>query len=287
MWHPGCSEHCSPVVPSVHVVHVESLGACGLLSSWPSCMWPIHVVRVVFPDAQVVAPLAGNITFAGASRLTCPAGSNIFDSFRGLYGNDGSYPVQSSYCSNPPSSILMSTLSFGCEACGPGLYSLAGGASNGQPGQAALAPCLPCPIGGLCLSGARVSATPGHWGAASNATVSFMVCPTGYCCDGTPSSPCVRMDSCGGGRAGTACGECPSGFVEALGSPRCQRVSRCPRDQAVVWPLVAVAVTVAAMLQLTVVSGVWVTPSGLPSGKMKLAIYFAQVPSPLPVMPTP
>lgn len=233
---------------------------------------------------QVVAPLAGNVTFAAQVRLLCSTGASFVDSFKGLYGIDGAYLVESAYCVGHPNNILMSTLSFECEACGAGRYSVVGGASNGEPGQAtAVVPCLPCPVGGLCPSGSSVLAAPGHWGAVSimDATVQFMVCPTGYCCDGSPSSPCLHVSSCGGGREGAACSECSSasGFVEALGTSRCQSTSRCRTDQAMVWSLVVVVVAVAAVLQLTVVSAVWVTPKSLPSGEMKLAIYFAQMSS--------
>jgi hypothetical protein len=54
-------------------------------------------------------------------------------------------------------------------------------------------------------------------------------------------------------------------------------VSTCGRDKALAWPAIVAWVVVSAVLQLTLVSGVWLPPTGGPSGRLKLAIYFAQV----------
>ncbi len=188
--------------------------------------------------------------------------------------------MPSSYCLGGGGEVLVSTLAFQCVVCPAGQYSLAGGSSNGTAGAAANFPCLPCPVGGVCAGGV-VGATPGYWGAADVASpslsVSFTVCPAGYCCDGSAASPCVGLSPCGGHRAGALCGDCAPGHVESVGSAQCVPASACGPDSAVLWVVVVMGGVIAAVLQLTVVSGVWL-PSGLhPSGKMKLAIYFAQV----------
>jgi hypothetical protein len=235
----------------------------------------VHRIRVQFS-----APRAGNIVFAPGALLTCPAGSNFVDSFGGLY-EDNSYPTPFSYCS-PSADILVSTLDFQCAVCPMGQYSLRGGYSTGSPGAAVSFPCLPCPVGGVCEDGAPV-ATPGFWGAANDnppdlvPNASFAVCPTGYCCDGSEAWPCVGMGPCAGHRDGPLCGDCQPGYAASLGSAQCVPVASCATDKPVLWAVVAVGEIVAAVLQLTVVSGVWASSSTAPTGRMKLLIYFVQV----------
>ncbi len=231
---------------------------------------------------QISAPRAGNITFANGTLLTCPTGSNFYDSFGGLYGN-GSYPTPSSYCTDGGDpDILVSTLDFQCAVCPTGQYSLRGGYSTGIPGAAVNFPCLPCPVGGVCVDGAPV-ATPGFWGAANDnapdllPNASFAVCPAGYCCDGSEAWPCVGMGPCAGHRDGPLCSDCQPGYVASLGSAQCVPVASCVSDKPVLWVVVAVGELVAAVLQLTVVSGVWTSSSTAPTGRMKLLIYFVQV----------
>ena len=57
--------------------------------------------------------------------------------------------------------------------------------------------CMECPYGGLCTDG-NVVAVPGYWGGVQPASgaLSFAVCPTGYCCDGTQRDPCTGPASC-------------------------------------------------------------------------------------------
>jgi hypothetical protein len=166
-----------------------------------------------FP-VQITALQAGNVTFVGETLLACPIGSNFNDSFSGLY-EAGSYPVQLSYCAlnlNAVNKALISTLDFQCVVCPTDQYSLLGGSSNGAVGNATNFPCLPCPIGGVCTGGV-VGAMPGFWGAADlKNTASLVLCPTGYCCDGSVSWPCVGMGLCAGWREGALCGDCIRGI---------------------------------------------------------------------------
>ena len=244
-------------------------------------------------------PLAGNVTFAD-SLLACPTSSNFKDEYGGRYGvrnatsAAGPFPVVSAYCAPDGSStqILCSALQFQCSPCVDGTYSLANGTASGTPGDVSPNVCLPCPVGGSCQNGGVVS-LPGYWGAvvtsgasssssSSPPTISFRLCPSGYCCDSdadSPASACVSIDSCRAGRTGTLCGDCVSGFVESLGSTQCVPVTQCDNDMAVAWPVIVVAVGVLAWVQLTIVSAVWrpAAPGDYPSGKFKLAVYFAQV----------
>jgi hypothetical protein len=73
------------------------------------------------------------------------------------------------------------------------------------------------------------------------------------------------------------CGDCMPGYVVGLGSASCTLESSCAHDQWVVWGAVVVALVVMACLQMTVVSGVWLTGPAVPTAKLKLAIYFVQV----------
>jgi hypothetical protein len=208
-------------------------------------------------------------------------GSNFDDSFRGLYGL-GSYSVPSPYSPSCTGvdycRILVSTLDFQCVLCPPGQYSLAGGYNNGTAGTATNFPCMPCPVGGVCAGGS-VASTPGYWGAADlvSSKASLVVCPAGYCCDGSASWPCVGLSPCAGHRSGPLCGDCAPSYVVSLGSASCTFTSACASDKAVLWTLVVLGEVTAAVLQLTVVSGVWFPSALHPSGKMKLAVYFAQV----------
>jgi hypothetical protein len=214
------------------------------------------------------------------------------DTFRGLYGPTGAYPVTSPYCVADSVShlVLVSTLQFACASCGVGSYSLVGGSSTGSPGPglglhgvatANNTSCFPCPYGGVCGGGNSLPVpAPGYWGAvhtsgSSSPSLVFIVCPTGYCCDGTPHAPCASVGSCSPGRSGALCGDCDPGMVVGMGSSQCAPVALCAEGRTIMWTLVAAGLLGSAAVQLTLVSGVWLC-KGRPSGKMKLVIYFLQ-----------
>ncbi len=67
------------------------------------------------------------------------------------------------------------------------------------------------------------------------------------------------------------------GYVETLGSSRCGPVSSCAQDRKVLWVVVVIALLVVGAVHLTVVSGVGLSRSKAPSGRLKLLIYYAQV----------
>ncbi len=211
--------------------------------------------------------------------LQCPEASAFVDSFGARFG-PGAYPSHTAACDDP---VLVSSFAFQCNPCGPGLYSLDSGARDGP--RVSNVTCLPCPSGGSCTDG-TVTATPGYWGTAEHAggsdspgaprRVVLIQCPPGYCCSGTPAAPCSSVDSCAPTRTGTLCSDCVQGHVEGLGSATCTPLSSCRLDQALVWPLVVGFLFVSALVQLTVVSGVWLV-QGRATGKMKSVIFFAQV----------
>ena len=127
-----------------------------------------------------------------------------------------------------------------------------------------------------------VTAAPGYWGGGTP-NVTFLLCPSGYCCDGDATSrwPCSGVSACAGHRVGRLCGDCEQGYVVGLGSALCVSQARCGGDQAVVWSLLALGVLAAALLQLCVVSNVFgyssAQASVTPSMKVKVAIYYYQV----------
>ena len=216
-----------------------------------------------------------------STAFQCPAGSNFVDTYGGLYGPAGAYPVQDPAC---PSGydILQSTLQFQCARCAPGTYSVTPSTTTGAPNSTVAQLCRPCPLGGQCGADGGVVATPGYWGGANgDGTVTLVLCPTGYCCDGDDDAssvwPCAAIGVCGGNRVGRLCGDCRPGYVESIGSPVCVPVGQCADDRPVLWTVGAVGVLLAALVQLVLVSDVWLPAQRFPSGKMKLAVYFFQV----------
>ncbi len=205
--------------------------------------------------------------------LTCPAGYLFRDTFQGMYGPRGAYPMHSPLCTNPKLFILRSTLLFGCFACGEAQYSVLGGSSNGTAGVVTNPRCLPCPAGATC-TGPVLKPLLNHWGRHDVAGVVHMAqCPGGYCC---VKGEC-NISSCAPHRHGALCGDCDPGYVQSVGAATCVPVSACDSDIPASWPVVVVVVFVLGLLQLKVVSGVWSATQRRPSSKAKPLIYFAQV----------
>lgn len=213
-------------------------------------------------------PLVGSVYFSG-SRLQCPPASLFGDAFGGLYGA-GAY--ESAFASpwdtvNPAEvykeqcKYRTSTLQFGCTPCPSGTYALAAGYTDGTPsghgnggsGGVVNPVCEPCPFGGVCSSSGVVVSQPGFWGAqSSSGSLSFAVCPSGYCCPHGQS--CPTINSCDGGRAGLLCGDCSPGFVQSILSAACVPVDRCEQDTKVFWTCAALGVFCMAFIQLLIVS---------------------------------
>ena len=235
-------------------------------------------------SAQVVSNQAGQVVVGADVRLQCPPSSLFVDAFGGLYGN-GSYAVDINLapCSGLGGSggpslcpFSVSTLQFGCQPCSTGTFTVQAGASNGQPNQSNNVSCLPCPAGASCVGG-TVAALPGYWGSGSTSnTLTFTLCPQGYCCDGTTSAPCVTVDSCASGRVGPLCGDCPPGSVEAFGSTACRPIADCDVEMPAFWSAAVLCIFAMAWLQL-ILSDVWFPSPRVPAGLFKLLVYFFQV----------
>ena len=269
---------------------------------------------------QVSVPLAGRIAFSNTTFVCPASSNfkdEYGGRYGDRNGTaDGAFPVVTAYCApqGTTTQVLCSALQFQCAPCADGSYSFAHGVSDGAPGRAVTDVCLPCPTGGQCVGG-NVVALPGYWGAVVTASdeslhapvtavangssvtsaavglpavtaavVSFMLCPAGYCCDSSEpsasSGACTSIQACRVGRTGSLCGDCAPGFVSAVGSSQCVPARQCDSDIAVTWPVIVLAITALAAVQLALVSAVWrpaASPQEYPSGKLKLAVYFAQV----------
>ncbi len=149
----------------------------------------------------------------------------------------------------PLSALQLSTISIGCAPCSDFTYTQTPSwTSNGSLPSSVIPSCLQCPTGGRCQNGS-ITALPGYWGATDEkGHVSFTVCPGGYCCDGTPASPCNSTSSCTGHRSGVLCGECLAGYVESLGSPACTMSLACDRHHLLlVWTGIVIALLASGL----------------------------------------
>lgn len=221
-------------------------------------------------------PLTGNVS-SFSTLFQCPVASKFEDAFFGLYGNGSYLTTYSSPWDTPPNYLNTpcyyygSTLQFGCVNCPVGTYSMSRGHSDGSPGSADNLTCLACPFGGHCENG-TLCATPGYWGSGSP-TVSFTLCPSGYCCD---EFPCSAIDACTGHREGMLCGDCEQGYQPAVGSVACVRESQCKHDSAIFWPLFVLGCFLGSLL-LLLASSVAFGPKGNNSVRIKVIVYFYQV----------
>ncbi len=148
------------------------------------------------------------------------------------------------------SSVERATIQFGCETCSSGYYtgnstlvSFIAKEEIDVVGECTVfidewnrfvhAPCRnkimgkcwECPYGANCTSGVQITAVSNFWGLVEDAgSISFLRCPTGYCCQ---DSPCPAIDVCAFNRSGTLCGQCKSGFSEAFLSTECVETEHC------------------------------------------------------------
>ena len=72
---------------------------------------------------------------------------------------------------------------------------------------------------------------------------------------------CGAANSCSGHRRGQLCGECMDGYTESILSAQCVPMSTCDDDQRRVWPVVAISIVAVGVVQLVLVSDVWMLRS--------------------------
>ncbi|XP_022788593.1 uncharacterized protein LOC111328430 [Stylophora pistillata] len=120
------------------------------------------------------------------------------------------------------------------QRCPVGTYSIRREIQSGYNVKQ-LVNCHPCPAGGNCSS--SLAAQPNFWGyPVNNDTVTFQLCPDGYCCLPTVDNKCFYdnnsylLSGCQGNRTGILCGQCKQNFTEGLFTTKCVRVKDCTQS---------------------------------------------------------
>ena len=120
---------------------------------------------------------------------------------------------------------------FSTQQCPVGTYSIRRGKQSGYSVEE-LVKCFPCPVGGNCSS--SLAAQPNFWGyPTDNDTVTFQLCPEGYCCLPSVDNKCFYDNNsylhsgCQGNRTGILCGQCKQNFTECLFTTECVRAKDC------------------------------------------------------------
>ena len=119
--------------------------------------------------------------------------------------------------------------------------------------------CQLCPYGADCDTGI-LKAKPNYWGTKLGNQVVFLQCPSGYCCSGTETAPCVSYDTCSANREGILCGECKKNYSISVLSEECIPNSECGVQW--LWYVCLLAVTVY-MLWYTFKDDILGIPSNL------------------------
>ena len=118
-------------------------------------------------------------------------------------------------------SVKFISFSVSCERCPRKTYSVERGAITNR--TVTQINCYNCPRGGQCEDGI-LKAKPNFWGYVNQKQVSFLSCPSRYCCS---KDECTTYNSCYGNRTGHLCGRCPKGMSEPLFSTKCKQNQEC------------------------------------------------------------
>ena len=117
------------------------------------------------------------------------------------------------------------------ERCPVGTYTIRRGKQSGYSVKE-LVNCYRCPVGGNCSS--SLAAQPNFWGyPTDNDTVTFQLCPEGYCCLPSVDNKCSYDNNsylhsgCQDKRTGILCGQCKQNFTEGLFTTECVRAKDC------------------------------------------------------------
>ena len=157
------------------------------------------------------------ISVSGTFKVSCPDGHNISES--GVIRDKFDFTKR---------------LTLNCKPCPRNQYSLASGFlkviqndGNVSSRTENKAVCYPCRYGGVCSHGS-IRPMSNYYGFRKGSIysneVSFMSCPSGYCCKG---DECQRFDSCSENRTGFLCGKCKRGLSENLISSNCVAPTQC------------------------------------------------------------
>ncbi len=189
--------------------------------------------------SEVLVPMAGNASFGPGVTLVCPTAAAFEDTFGGLYGPAGAYPVASPLCAamplrcapasvcleigfvSPRARLAVCTSPEWPATAGCALQCSATAARplcSGQ--QVVLASslefrCVPCAPGTYSLAHGASTGGPGPQ-AVTNLTC--LPCPTGATCTGASVTPrpgywgAPSGSGPGGGGATLAFAPCPTGY---------------------------------------------------------------------------
>ena len=113
------------------------------------------------------------------------------------------------------------SFSVSCQRCPRKTYSIERGTIRNR--TVMQINCYNCPRGGQCEDGI-LKAKPNFWGYVNQKQVSFLSCPSRYCCS---KDECTTYNSCYGNRTGHLCGRCPKGMSEPLFSTKCKQNQEC------------------------------------------------------------
>ena len=140
------------------------------------------------------------------------------------------------------------------ERCPVGTYSIRRSKQSGYSVKE-LVNCYRCPVGGNCSS--SLAAQPNFWGCPTdNDTVTFQLCPEGYCCLPSVDNKCSYDNNsylhsgCQGNRTGILCGQCKQNFKEGLFTTECVREKDFPTVTVICFYFVALVLTFLFALYL-------------------------------------
>ena len=127
--------------------------------------------------------------------------------------------------------VIKESVWISTERCPVGTYSIRRGKQSGYSVKE-LVNCYRCPVGGNCSS--SLAAQPNFWGyPTDNDTVTFQLCPEGYCCLPSVDNKCSYDNNsylhsgCQDNRTGILCGQCKQNFTEGLFTTECVRAKDC------------------------------------------------------------
>ncbi|XP_070580836.1 uncharacterized protein [Ptychodera flava] len=142
---------------------------------------------------------------------------------------------------------------YSCRPCQHGTYSIERGYSNGT--EVTDITCRKCPSGGNCEK-PTLRAKSNFWGYEQNRSVSLLLCPPGYCCNGRENGTCDGYQSCQDHRIGAVCGKCEDGYTESVVSTKCLTKKKFSKN-SLVFSILFVVVIIVLTAMFVVFSRFW------------------------------
>ena len=178
----------------------------------------------------IIISKGGDLSMENESLLLCPTGSKIVR-------DDFSHFVTTEY-QGEKCIISVTVITFSCQACLDGTYSLQRGHITNMSTPAEGFYCLACPYGANCDR--NVVAKTNFWGyviSHNPPQLEFYTCPAGYCVPPNTLDTSI-YNGCYGNREGKLCGKCKQGYTEELTSTSCIDQVRC--ESVLFWNILLV-----------------------------------------------